>query len=57
MDSHGAVDNIDTAHSNITDTTAPASSHTFTDCVLQNRLKITHAPEERCAASVRQEYL
>jgi hypothetical protein len=39
MDSHGTADNNDTAYSNITDTTAPSSSHAYTDCVQKNRRK------------------
>jgi hypothetical protein len=36
MDSHCTADNNDTAHSNITDTTTPSSSHASTDCVQKN---------------------
>jgi hypothetical protein len=55
MDSHGTVDNNDAAHSSITDTTAPASSHACTDCVQKNQRKRTHSPEE-FSAPVLQEY-
>jgi hypothetical protein len=57
VDSDGTAGNNDTAHSCITDITAPSSPRASTDCVQQNRRKRTYSPEEPSEASVLQENL
>jgi hypothetical protein len=54
-DSHGTVGNIDTGHSDITDTTGPASSRA--SLCTNEPTKRTHSPEVPRAASVPQECL